>query len=102
MSSSDAVIAAIRTLTEQDQVGEQLAGAVRQGIEAQAGSKARTFNTHSQALKGRLAAEEQALRETLADLEARRLEIIEQIEDAMLAHSMVAHALAAADRGRKA
>lgn len=100
MSSSDEVIAAIRTLREEEALTSQLTGAVRQGIEAQAG-KARTFNTHTQGLKGRLMAEEQALRETLADLEARRADIVEQIEDGMLALSMIGHALSAAERGAK-
>lgn len=100
MSGSDDVIAAIRTLTEEEALTGQLTGAVRQGIEAQA-TKARTFNTHSQALRGRLHAEQQAIAETLADLEAKRLEIIEQIEDAMLTHSMITHALDAAERGTK-
>ena len=93
MSKSDQAIAAARQ-TEQE---SELVEAVREGVAAQA----KVFNTHSQALAGRLIAEERALVEVVADIDAKIAKLNEERTDAMLAHSMVSHALQAAERGRK-
>lgn len=92
MSKSDQAVTAARQ-TEQDSA---LVDAVREGVAAQAN----VFNTHSQALAGRLIAEERALIEVVADIDAQIAKLNEQRTDAMLAHSMVSHALQAAQRGR--
>ena len=57
------------------------------------------FNTHSQALAGRLIAEERALKEIVADIDARIAELNAQRTDAMLAESGIARALEALQRG---
>lgn len=100
MNSSDETIAALRSIAEEERVATELSNAVREGIETEA-RKAKTFTTHSQSFRGRLHAELQSINETLADLAARRQEIDDQIEDAMLTHSMIAHALDAGERGAK-
>lgn len=57
------------------------------------------FNTHSQALAGRLLAEERALKEIVANLDARIAELNAERTDAMLAESGIVRALEGLQRG---
>lgn len=78
------------------QVSQELQKSVSDAVAA----PAKVFNTHSNALAGRLIAEENALREVVADLDAQIAKLQEERTDAMLAHSGVAHALQALQKGR--
>lgn len=84
----------------QKEEGEDQQDAIAKALAAGIAGKARTFNTHSQALAGRLIAEERALNEIVADIDAKLAELNEQRTDAMLAHSMISHALIAAQKGQ--
>lgn len=92
MTKSDQAVTATRNVP----TNEDLIDAVRDGIEAQA----RTFNTHSQALAGRLIAEERALVEIVADIDDKIRKLNDERTDAMLAHSGISNALAAMQRGQ--
>lgn len=75
-------------LTTQQQ-GEEAVG------EALSKSMAPIFNTHSQALAGRLIAEEKALINIVGDIDRRIAELNAERDDAMLAHSGISKALGA-------
>lgn len=96
-SASGAVVDAARLADEADGVSRDLAAAVGAGIEG----KAKTFNTHSQALAGRLIAEERALVEIVADIDEKIARLNDERTDAMLAHSGISNALSAMQRGAK-
>ena len=79
-----------------DDLSRTLSASVSEGV----AGKVKIFNTHSQALAGRLMAEEHALREVVADIDAQIAALNDQRTDAMLAYSGVEHALRALETGR--
>lgn len=96
-SRSDEVAEALHQAAE----GEARDVAVHEAVEHALTDPAKTFNTHSNALAGRLIAEERALIEIVADIDAKIADLQAQRTDAMLAHSMISHALGAGQRGRE-
>ena len=87
---------AMQNAAAADDLSRDLSAAVTEGVTG----KAKTFSTHSQALAGRLMAEERSLRETVADIDAKIAALNEERTDAMLAYSGVEHALRALETGR--
>ena len=97
MSTKTDIHEAVEALRSEDELRNQLAATVSEAIAAPA---APVFNTHSQALAGRLIAEQRALIEIVADIDAQLGALNAQRTDAMLAQSGITNALAALERGK--
>ena len=96
-SRTDQTRQAIRLASTSEQIEQQERTAVEEALSAPTKP---IFNTYSQALAGRLIAEERSLKETMADIQAKKEELDAQMVDAMLAHSGVAAALNALQHNR--
>ena len=95
-SRSDITVDAVRTVTSDKQLNEQLTSAVTAGI----AGEAQVFNTHSVALARELKAKADSIISQVADIDAKLKAFNNERTDLMLAYSMLSAAASAREKNQ--